>query len=84
MTGGGNWPPLPIFFIFEPFPNFFLLQPCHRSGLSTDTSKSLLAYWEPEIQPDEESWSEPSFWRKRLKLRFLLYEMSRHARAILS
>ena len=85
MTGGGLiGPPLPIFFIFEPFPKIFLQLDWRRSPLSIDVSKLSLAYREPEIQPDEEFWSEPSFWRKRLKLRFLLYEMSRDARAILS
>ena len=85
MTGGGLiGPPLPNFFIFELFPKIFLQLDRRRSPLSIDVSKSSLAYREPEIQPDEESWSEPSFRRKRLKLRFLLYEMSQHAQAILS
>ena len=85
MTGGGLiGPPLPNFFIFEPFPKIFLQLDRRRAPLSIDVSKLSLAYREPEIQPDEESWPEPSFRWKRLKLRFLLYEMSRHAGAILS
>ena len=85
MTGGGLiGPPLPNFFIFEPFPKIFLQLDRRRSPLSIDVSKSSLAYTEPEIQPDEEFWPEPSFRPKPQQLRFLLYEMSRDARAILS
>ena len=85
MTGGGLiGPPLPNFFIFEPFPKIFLQLDRRRSPLSIDVSKSSLAYTEPEIEPDEEFWPEPSFRPKPQQLRFLLYEMSRDARAILS
>ena len=43
-----------------------------------------VSYREPEIEPDEEFWPEASFPPKPQQLRFLLYEMSRDARAILS
>ena len=85
MTGGGLiGPPLPNFFIFEPFPKIFLQLDRRRSPLSIDVSKSSLAYREPEIEPDEEFWPEPSFPPKPQQLRFLLNEMSRDGRAILS
>ena len=85
MTGGGPiGPPLPNFFIFEPFPKIFLQLDWRRSPLSIDVSKSSLAYREPEIEPDEEFWPEASFPPKPQQLRFLLNEMSRHGQAILS